>query len=58
MIVAAAARDRKSNGAARHQSMVWFSREGQAWDEGHAVAEADVWLWWVIWRGDQAYGVG
>jgi hypothetical protein len=58
MIVAAAARDRQPNGAARHQSMVWFSRDGQAWDEGHAVAEADVWLWRVIWRGDQAYCVG
>ena len=29
MIVAAAARDRKPSGEARHQSMVWFSPDGQ-----------------------------
>ena len=58
MIVAAAARARQPTGAARHQSMAWFSRNGKSWDEGHDVAEADVWLWRVIWHADQAYGVG
>ena len=33
MIAAAAARDRKPNGAARHQSMVWFSTDGEHWDQ-------------------------
>jgi hypothetical protein len=58
MVVAAAARDRKPNGEARHQSMVWFSWDGRDWDEGHAVADPDFWLWRVVWHNDTAYGVG
>lgn len=58
MIVAAAARDRKPNGEARHQSMTWFSPDGRQWDAGHAVADADFWLWRVAWKGETAYGVG
>ena len=57
MIVAAAARDRKPNGEARHQSMVWFSPDGQHWDQGHDAADPDFWLWRVAWRADRAYGV-
>lgn len=60
MIVAAAARDRRPNGEARHQSMVWFSSDGERWDQGQDVADPDFWLWRVAWRsqGDSAYGVG
>ncbi|MFO0890620.1 MAG: exo-alpha-sialidase [Isosphaeraceae bacterium] len=58
MIVAAAARDRKPSGEARHQSMTWFSEDGRNWDEGHAVADADFWLWRVAWHEGAAYGVG
>ena len=57
MIVAAAARDRKPSGEARHQSMVWFSPDGEHWDRGHDAADPDFWLWRVAWRADQAYGV-
>jgi hypothetical protein len=58
MIVAVAASDRKPSGEARHQSMVWFSRDGSTWDEGHAVGDPDFWLWRVVWHEKTAYGVG
>lgn len=58
MIVAAAARNRKPNADADHQSMVWFSRDGREWDHGRDVADPDFWLWRVVWRDVQAYGVG
>jgi hypothetical protein len=57
MIVAAAARDRKPDGRAKHQSMVFFSRDGREWDEGRDVADPDFWLWRVTWHDRQAYGV-
>jgi hypothetical protein len=57
MIVAAAARDRKPNGDAKHQSIVWFSPDGQTWDEGHDAADPDFWLWRLAWRGGEAHGV-
>jgi hypothetical protein len=57
MIVAAAARDRQPNGEARHQSMVWFSHDGQTWDRGREVADPDFWLWRVVWHQGTAYGV-
>jgi hypothetical protein len=58
MIVAAAARDRRPTGEAKHQSMTWFSGDGRQWDQGHAVADPDFWLWRVAWRDGKAYGVG
>jgi hypothetical protein len=45
-------------GAIRHQSMVWFSGEGETWDGGHEVGEPDFWLWRVTWHKKVAYGVG
>jgi hypothetical protein len=57
VIVAAAAFDRKPSGEARHQSMTWFSRDGQNWDGAHKVADPDFWLWRVVWHGNKAYGV-
>jgi hypothetical protein len=56
MILAVAARDRKPSGEARHQSMAWFSQDGKNWDQGHAVADPDFWLWRVSWLGNKAYG--
>lgn len=58
MIVAAAARDRQPDGNAGHQSMTWFSPDGQNWDGGHDVGDLDYWLWRVIWNPEKAYGVG
>lgn len=57
MIVAAAARNRKPNGAADHQSMVWFARDAKEWGQGHDVADRDFWLWRVAWHENRAYGI-
>jgi hypothetical protein len=44
--------------AARHQSMAWFSDDGQNWSEGVKIGDPDVWLWRVTWHKGQAYGIG
>ena len=43
---------------ARHQSFVWYSRDGKEWGEPIAVGDQDFWLWRVTWHGDTGYGVG
>jgi hypothetical protein len=44
--------------AARHQSMVWFSRDGHAWSEGTPVGDPNMWMWRVTWHRGTAYGIG
>ena len=44
--------------AYKHQSVVWFSREGAEWDGPYEVGDRDFWLWRVIWHRDTAYGFG
>lgn len=56
MLVAVAAMHPPSE--VRHRSMVWFSTDGEHWDEGREVADPDVWLWRVTWDRGVAYGVG
>lgn len=45
-------------GPYRHQSLVWFSKDGQTWSRGEQVGDRDVWLWRVTWHAGQAYGIG
>jgi hypothetical protein len=42
----------------RHQSLVWFSKDGRTWTEGHEAADPDFWLWRVTWHEGTAYGIG
>lgn len=42
----------------KHQSMSWFSDDGQTWSEPALIGERDNWLWRVTWHGEQAFGVG
>lgn len=42
----------------KHQSMSWFSDDGETWSEPVLVGERDNWLWRVTWHEGQAYGVG
>lgn len=42
----------------RHQSLVWFSKDGAAWSEPHAIGDPDFWLWRVTWHGKVAYSTG
>jgi len=41
-----------------HQTMVWFSSDGNNWSEPHDVAERNFWLWRVTWHKGKAYGFG
>jgi len=42
----------------RHQSLVWFSRDGRNWEGPHKVGDPDFWLWRVTWHKATAYGFG
>ena len=42
----------------KHQSLVWFSRNGTDWSLAHEVGDRDNWLWRVSWNGETAYGFG
>lgn len=42
----------------KHQSMSWFSADGETWSEPVLVGQRDNWLWRVTWHEGQAYGVG
>ena len=42
----------------KHQSMSWFSDDGETWSEPILVGQRDNWLWRVTWHEGQAYGVG
>ena len=42
----------------KHQSMSWFSDDGETWSEPMLVGQRDNWLWRVTWHEGQAYGVG
>ncbi|HMP03310.1 MAG TPA: hypothetical protein PKC45_12500 [Gemmatales bacterium] len=41
-----------------HQSLAWFSSDGQTWSERHPIGEPNLWLWRVTWHRDRAYGLG
>lgn len=47
-----------AGGAARHQSLAWFSADGQEWSPEVPVGDPNVWLWRVVWNGPEALGVG
>lgn len=42
----------------RHQSLVWFSRDGRKWSDRYEVADPDFWLWRITWHKGKAYGFG
>lgn len=44
--------------AFKHQSMVWFSKDGRRWGPGFGIGDPDVWLWRVTWHQKTAYGIG
>ncbi len=43
---------------ARHQSLVWFSDDGQNWGEAVEIGEPNFWIWRITWHKGTAYGVG
>jgi len=42
----------------KHQSMVWFSKDGREWTEGKPIGEPNIWIWRPAWHKGTAYGVG
>ncbi len=42
----------------KHQSLVWYSPDGENWDEPIKVADPNMWLWRITWHKGAAYGVG
>ena len=45
-------------GRHRHQSLVWFSRDGLQWSPAQDVADADYWLWRATFSKGLALGIG
>jgi hypothetical protein len=41
-----------------HQSLVWFSRDGQTWSDKHPIGDPDFWLWRITWHNGKAYSIG
>lgn len=42
----------------KHQSLVWFSSDGEKWSEPFKVGDPNFWLWRVTWHKGTAYGIG
>jgi hypothetical protein len=42
----------------RHQSLAWFSSDGQSWSDGVKIGDPNLWLWRVTWHEGTAYGIG
>jgi hypothetical protein len=56
MINAAAAYD--PSAPIRHQSLAWFSEDGNIWSDAQQIGDVNSWLWRVVWQGNIAYSVG
>jgi hypothetical protein len=42
----------------KHQSLAWFSKDGQEWSEPVKIGDPNVWLWRVVWHRKTAYSIG
>lgn len=42
----------------KHQSLVWFSDDGQNWSKAIKVGDPNLWLWRITWHKGMAYGIG
>jgi hypothetical protein len=56
MINAAAAYD--PSAPIRHQSLSWFSEDGNKWSDAQKIGDPNFWLWRVVWQRNIAYSVG
>lgn len=41
-----------------HQTLAWYSDDGENWTEAQAIGEPDLWLWRTNWDGDLGLGIG
>ena len=44
--------------AAKHQTFVWYSRDGRQWSDAIAIGEPNYWIWRITWHDGKAYGIG
>ena len=42
----------------KHQTIVWFSKDGISWTQPAEIGDPNVWLWRVAWHKGKAYGAG
>lgn len=56
MLVAAGALHQPAE--AKHQTYVWFTKDGKNYTAPQPIGEPDMWMWRVVWQGDTAYGIG
>ena len=45
-------------GTHRHQSLVWFTKDGRQWSAPRDVADPDYWLWRISFIKGRALGIG
>ncbi len=41
-----------------HQSLAWFSSDGEHWSHAVPIGDPDYWLWRTTWHQGQAYSIG
>lgn len=58
MLTGAAALNDPADGGPRHQTMAWFSDDGEAWEGPHPIGDRGFWLWRVTWIDGAPYSVG
>lgn len=58
VLVGAVALDPAQGSKHKHQSIVWFSRDGRKWSKPKDVADPDYWLWRVTFTKDLGLGIG
>jgi len=42
----------------KHQSLAWFSKDGQQWSEPVKIGDPNFWLWRTTWHWKTAYSIG
>ena len=42
----------------KHQSLAWFSKDGQNWSEPVKIGDPNLWLWRTTWHKGVAYSIG
>lgn len=42
----------------KHQSLVWFSKDGQNWSDSVTIGDPNMWLWRTTWHRKIAYSIG
>lgn len=42
----------------KHQSMIWYSKDGHDWSDAKLIGEPNIWIWRPAWHKGTAYGVG